>query len=120
VTTQNAALLITGDIEARGERALRKVADLDADVVIVPHHGSASSSTPDFVAATHPEWALVSAAHANRWGFPRTEVRGRWEDSGATMLVTGDSGAVTIELGSRGVRVRTERGRRARYWDPVS
>jgi competence protein ComEC len=112
--------LITGDIEARAERALLKAPDLAADVVIVPHHGSASSSTQDFVAATQPTWALVSAAYANRWGFPRPEVRRRWEEGGAAMLVTGDSGAVTIVLDSRGAHVRTERGRRARYWDPVS
>jgi competence protein ComEC len=120
VTTRSTSVLITGDIEDRGERALTAVADLRADVVIVPHHGSASSSSPSFVAATHAKWALVSAAHANRWGFPKPEVRRRWEEHGATVLVTGDSGAVTIELDSAGALVSTERRRRVRYWDPVS
>ena len=119
VAVHGRSILIAGDVEARGERALRAVANLAAEVVIVPHHGSASSSSADFVAATRPAWALVSAAHANRWGFPRPEVRQRWERRGATVLVTGDSGAITIELDARGALVRTERGRRVRYWDPV-
>ena len=119
VAVHGRSILIAADIEARGERALRAVANLAAEVVIVPHHGSASSSSADFVAATRPAWALVSAAHANRWGFPRPEVRQRWERRGATVLVTGDSGAITIELDARGALVRTERGRRLRYWDPV-
>ena len=113
VAAHDKSVLIAADIEARGERALRAVPDLAAEVVIVPHHGSASSSSADFVAATRPRWALVSAAHANRWGFPRPDVRQRWEQQGAAVLVTGDSGAITIELDAHGTR-RPDRTRPAR------
>jgi competence protein ComEC len=87
-----------------------------ADVVVVPHHGSATSSSPPFVAAVGARLAIVSAAHENRWGFPRSEVRDRWEQSGAVMVVTGDAGAVTVELGPAGVGVSTQRELRHRYW----
>ena len=115
VETSTSALLVTGDIERRGETSLLG-ASLAADVVVVPHHGSATSSSPPFVAAVGASLAIVSAAHANRWGFPRPEVRERWESGGAAMLVTGDSGAVTVELGAAGVAVSTQREVRHRYW----
>ena len=115
VETSTSALLVTGDIERRGEAALLDE-PLAADVVVVPHHGSATSSSPAFVAAVGASLAIVSAAHENRWGFPRPEVRERWERGGAAMLVTGDSGAVTVELGATGVAVSTQRDVRHRYW----
>ena len=115
VETDLSALLVTGDIERLGETALPQTS-LPADVVVVPHHGSATSSSPPFVAAVGARLAIVSAAHANRWGFPRAEVRERWESGGATVVVTGDSGAVTVELAPDGVGVSTQRELRHRYW----
>jgi competence protein ComEC len=115
VETSTSALLVTGDIERRAETALPAEA-LAADVVVVPHHGSATSSSPSFVAAVGASLAIVSAAHANRWGFPRADVRERWEQGGAAIVVTGDSGAVTVELGAAGVAVSTQREVRHRYW----
>ena len=74
------SLLVAGDIERRGESAaLAQALPLAADVVVVPHHGSATSSSPAFVAAVSADSAIVSAGFANRWGFPRPEVRERWE-----------------------------------------
>jgi competence protein ComEC len=110
------AVLIAGDIEARAERALPRER-LSADVVIVPHHGSATSSTTAFVAATHPVYALVSAGFGNRWGFPSRVVRRRWAQVGAALLVTGDVGAVTVALGPDGLTVSAERARWRRYWN---
>jgi competence protein ComEC len=115
VSARGGTLLVTGDIERRGESVLAGQ-PLAADVVVVPHHGSATSSSPSFVAAVGAEYAIVSAAFANRWGFPRPEVRERWQRSGAAMLVTGDVGAVTVELGTAGVTVSAERDGRHRYW----
>jgi competence protein ComEC len=120
ITTPTASLLITGDIESRGESSLQRQADVAADIVIVPHHGSATSSSASFVEATGAQLALVSAGHANRWGFPKPEVRQRWERNGAAVVVTGVSGAVTAELGEHGALVSTERDRRRHYWDAES
>jgi competence protein ComEC len=118
VTARRTSMLITGDIEALGERALLDTAFVPADVVVVPHHGSATSSSARLVAAAAARWALVSAGHANRWGFPRAEVRKRWEDAGARLLVTGDAGAITVRSTEVGAVLQTERHRRRRYWDP--
>jgi len=115
VTAGAATLLVTGDVERLGERALL-TQPIGADVVIVPHHGSATSSSPAFVAAVGASHAIVSAGFANRWGFPRPEVRQRWEQSGAVVVVTGDAGAVSVELGPERATVSTERDGRHRYW----
>jgi competence protein ComEC len=120
VTTSGGAILFTGDIERRGEYALAASSKLRSDVVIVPHHGSATSSSAAFVTAVRPAVAVVSAGHQNRWGFPRAEVRRRWEEAGATVIVTGDSGAVHIRLGTPTPRITVQRGGRRRYWDAES
>ncbi len=108
--------LITGDIEARGEDALLRAGELASDVVVVPHHGSSTSSSPAFVAATRPRYALVSAGYANRWGFPKPAVRARWAESGAAVAVTADGGALTVTLGERGAAVTAEREQHPHYW----
>jgi competence protein ComEC len=115
VSARGGALLVTGDIERRGENSLAGQ-PLFADVVVVPHHGSATSSSPSFVAAVGADHAIVSAGFANRWGFPRAEVRDRWQRAGAAMLVTGEAGAVTVELGAAGIAVSAQRDGRHRYW----
>ncbi len=116
VSASGGSVLITGDIEARGESAVARTGELASDVVIVPHHGSATSSSQAFVDAVRPKLALVSAGYANRWGFPKPTVRARWERAGARLAVTGDDGALTVAVGDAGAALTTERTRRARYW----
>lgn len=117
VAAAGGTLLIAGDIERRGEAAL-SAEPVAADVVVVPHHGSATSSSAAFVAAVDADYAIVSAGFANRWGFPRPEIRARWQESGARVVVTSESGAVNIEIGAAGVVVTGERDGRHRYWRP--
>lgn len=95
-------LLITGDIEATAEHALRAAAPegLRSQIVVVPHHGSRTSSTPAFVAATQADWALFSAGWRNRHGHPHPEVQRRWEGAGARTLSTGDAGSLEVRLGA--------------------
>lgn len=113
------SVLLTGDIEAPSERSLlQRDARIGADVAIVPHHGSKTSSSVPFVDAVSPVAAIVSAGHANRWGFPRDEVTRRWQAVGATILTTARHGAVRVRLcAAQGlVSVRHERERRRRFW----
>jgi competence protein ComEC len=118
------SVLLTGDIEGRAEGLLARTTDIDTDVVVVPHHGSLTSSSASFVAGVSPELAIVSAGHNNRWGFPRAEVRDSWVAAGARLLVTGEVGAVEVRLSPGGIETRAARGRRHRYWQaemgPVS
>lgn len=113
------ALLLTGDIEAAAERQLiQRRAMLGADVVVVPHHGSLTSSSVPFVASVHADVAVVSAAYGNRWGFPKDIVVERWQSQGAEVLNTADHGAVYVRACATGgvVEMRLEREERRRFW----
>ena len=111
--------LLTGDIEGPVERHLARSAALSAvDVVLVPHHGSRTSSRPALVEATRPSFAIVSSGYGNRWGFPVTEVVDRWRNAGAEVLNTAASGAITLRIcEDGGVRERREqRLHNRKYW----
>ena len=95
--------LLTGDIEARGERAvLRRRPRLPVDVVVAPHHGSNTSSGPALVAATRPAWVVFSTNWKNRWGFPAAPVRARWQSAGATLLSTERHGEIVLHFSPHG------------------
>jgi competence protein ComEC len=71
-------------------------------VVKVPHHGSPTSSTPAFVAATHPSLAVISCGRANHFGFPSADVLARWRAAGASIARTDEDGAVTVTIDATG------------------
>ena len=105
--------LITGDIEAEAERDIVRDGALAAvDVVVVPHHGSRTSSTQDFVTAVRPSWAVYAVGYRNRWNFPVRSVVERWEHAGAQSVRTSDSGAITFELAPGRVLVPPHEWRR--------
>jgi competence protein ComEC len=115
IETEHLSVLLTGDIERRGEAALADGDGFAADVVLVPHHGSATSSTAAFIRDAGARHAVVSAGYDNRWGFPREEVRARWEAAGAELHVTGDTGALAFRSASPD-RIGRLRLDRRRYW----
>lgn len=91
--------LLTGDIEKAAEKRLLESGSLSAvDLVVVPHHGSLTSSGEAFVRRLKPDVALVSAGFDNRWSLPRPAVVARWERSGARVLNTATSGAVRARM----------------------
>ncbi|MDH3615730.1 MAG: DNA internalization-related competence protein ComEC/Rec2 [Gammaproteobacteria bacterium] len=113
------SLLLTGDIEAGAEREIiEKNGPLVADAVVVPHHGSSTSSGVPFVDAVSPLVAIVSAGYGNRWGFPKERVVMRWQAVGAEVLDTATSGAVSLRLcAAGGLRdLRRDRYERRRFW----
>ncbi|MCL4800642.1 MAG: DNA internalization-related competence protein ComEC/Rec2 [Burkholderiales bacterium] len=115
VATPHGAVLLAGDIEAREEAALLALgAALDARVLLVPHHGSRTSSTPAFVAAVAPEHAVFAVGYRNRFGHPAGEVVARY--AGARHWRTDRDGAVTFTLSDAGLAVTAERERTRRYW----
>ena len=88
-----------GDIEAVVERRLRREALLSpTDLVVIPHHGSISSSERGFVEALAPRAAVASAGFANRWRMPRPEIVERWRRSGAEVYDTASDGALSFRL----------------------
>jgi len=120
VTHAAGSLLLSGDIESAAEYALLREhrAGLRADLVLVPHHGSRTSSTQAFVEQVGPRYALVSSGYINRYRFPREEVVARWEKRGAKVLNTANSGAIHFRMGADGRLYGPESYRETakRYW----
>lgn len=113
------ALLLTGDIEADSEREIIEKGLLNSiETIVVPHHGSLTSSSVPFVKAVSPKVAIVSAGYGNRWGFPKASVVTRWQAVGATVLNTATSGAVSLQLCTdSGIGpLRLDRRERHRFW----
>jgi competence protein ComEC len=96
-------LLLTGDITADAERALRLPQAL---VVKVPHHGSRTSSSPFLTEATRPRLAVVSSGARNPFGHPHPEVLERYRAQGAVVQRTDRDGSVHVATDGRRVWVR--------------
>lgn len=87
-----------------------------ADVLVAPHHGSLSSSTPAFLAAVHPRWIVIPVGHRNRYGHPHPEVLARYRATGATLARTDRDGAVTLRLQGDTIELERARETEKRYW----
>ena len=113
--------LLPGDIELAGERALvarwGRTGRLRADLLLVPHHGSRSSSSPGLVSAVRPAHAVVSSGFDNRWGFPHPEVVARYEAVGARVHNLADSGQLSVSISPSGVtKIINYRQNIAPFW----
>jgi competence protein ComEC len=115
VESKTGSALLTGDIEIRGENALIDAGLTPVQIVVVPHHGSRTSSSDAFVQASGAQLAVFSAGYRNRWGMPKVQVVQRWRDSGARVLSTSQSGAIEIDVGAS-LTVREHRKQGRRYW----
>jgi len=114
-----ARLLLTGDIAAGTETSVAAALGAGPRPVLqVPHHGSKSSSSADFIAAIRPEFAVVSAGWRNRFGHPRPEVLQRYAVAGVPVFNTAVDGAVQIEFPAAAPSYVTARWRllQRRYW----
>lgn len=111
-------VLLTGDIERRAERELlrRAPALLPAEALLVPHHGSASSSSNEFVEKVAPRHAVVAAGYRNAFGHPREEVLTRYRRLGAELLRTDLGGAVGLRIAGGRLATEAERDRARHYW----
>lgn len=119
VAAAGGSVLLAGDIEAAGERELldRSGGKVMSDVVLVPHHGSRSSSSPRFVRRVGAAHAIHSVGHLNSFRHPHPGVWARWAEAGAHQWRTDAQGAVVVEVDVGGVvRVDTQRSQAPRYW----
>lgn len=112
-------VLLAGDIEAAQERSLvaSSAASLPADLLLAPHHGSATSSSAAFLQAVSPAWAIFQVGYRNRFRHPADRVVRRYEAAGIALLRSDHDGAITVRLRA-GAPPVIERYRRDsdRYW----
>ena len=98
--------LLEGDAEKRIERLMPAAGEVRADLLKVGHHGSATSSTAEFLSAVRPRYAVISAGAHNPFGYPRPEVLARLQGLGVATFRTDAHGAVSFYLDGRGVEPR--------------
>ncbi len=97
-TLGGARVLLPGDIEAGAEREVVMLYGLQSDLVIVPHHGSITSSSKAFVAATRPLEGWVSNAQRKGWQMPHPVVVQNWSGAGTRLRETATSGSLMTRM----------------------
>ena len=102
------AFLLTGDAERPIERRMVEAAEpLRADVLKIPHHGSRTSSTAQFLDAVSPAFAVISLGFENSYGFPNPDVLARLAERHAAVFRTDLDGLVTIRSDGQLLHVET-------------
>lgn len=112
-------LLLSGDIEKGVEHDLvDRLGDaLAADILLAPHHGSLSSSSPALLNRVRPDWVVVSAGYRNRFGHPHEAVVARLQARDIAIADTASWGAVMIELEPlQSPRLSAWRRHQSYYW----
>jgi competence protein ComEC len=89
---------LEGDAEAPIEQAMLAEPGLASTLLKVGHHGSITSTRPEFLARVHPEWAVISCGLHNRYGHPRTEVLQALQEAKVRTFSTDINGAVCFRL----------------------
>jgi competence protein ComEC len=117
VTAGEQSILLTGDIGRVQEDELigSQGKKLKSTVLLVPHHGGATSSTLPFLQVVKPEVALFQVGYRNRYHHPRADVFERYGGMGIKRLRSDDSGAIIIQFGEA-LQVERYRESQARYW----
>ncbi len=121
ITWGQQRVLLTGDVPSKQEAHILAREDADAlrstTLLIAAHHGSHTSSSPAWIAATQPQWVAYTVGYRNRYGHPHAPVVQRFAAAGTQAVRTDQAGATTWRLSADG-RVAVERSRmeQGRYW----
>ncbi|NLL71039.1 MAG: MBL fold metallo-hydrolase [Epulopiscium sp.] len=111
VKDEHFSVLLTGDIEALAEEeVISSGKDLHADVLQVPHHGSSSSSTQDFLQKVNPKYSILSLAADNKYGHPHKEVMERLVKLDTEILRTDEQGTIVASYQGDALVIETEKG----------
>jgi competence protein ComEC len=118
ISIANRHILLTADIEKASEAELldRHPDKLAAALLVVPHHGSRTSSTVKFISAVRPRYAVFTAGYRNRFGHPKQDIVQRYADSGAALLRSDQDGAILVDMNAGQLRIERYRYTHSRYW----
>jgi len=117
ISSHSQRIVLTGDIEQAAEALiLQRYKNLqDIDVLVVPHHGSKTSSTPEFVQSLTAKIAIMPVGWRNRFGFPHSSVVKRYQAINSGIFLTSESGAITYK--SKGKEIHQFHLHNRSYWD---
>jgi competence protein ComEC len=118
ISTGAQSVLLAADIEHDSEQRLMRLHPgmLPATLLVVPHHGSSSSSEPSFVAKVHPRYAVFTSGYRNRFGHPRPEVVSRYREAQTELMRSDADGAILVEMDANTIEVERYRETHRRYW----
>jgi competence protein ComEC len=107
VSMGSASVLFPGDVMADAEKELitLNAGKLKNRILIAPHHGSKTSSTPLFIQAVGPESVIVSASWSNRRTLPHPTVLTRYHQAGCQIYNTAENGAIMIQIRGNGLKI---------------
>ncbi len=122
ITAQGQRLLLPADIEALSEEELieRSPEALAAEILIAPHHGSKTSSTPEFLDVVSPCWAIFTVGYRNHFGHPKPQVVARYQERHIELLRTDQTGAIALAVENNRLVVTTARSRFPHYWEELT
>jgi competence protein ComEC len=100
------AFLLAGDLDLAGEKRLQNQS-LHAAVLKVGHHGSATSTSDDFLDQVRPSWAVISVGKYNKFHHPHPSTLKRLQAKGVKVLRTDLNGAVTVQTDGRSLVVNS-------------
>lgn len=110
------SFLLTGDIERGREKAiLQSDADIDVNILKIPHHGSKTSSIKEFLYATSPGLGIISAGYKNRYNHPDPSVTERLKRQKIPYLLTATHGSIQVETDGELLEVRCFDGYKRRW-----
>lgn len=113
------AILLPADIEKKAERRLIEReghAGLAADILVAPHHGSRTSSTPEFLDAVHPRYVAFPVGYRNRYRHPHPLVLERYRAADVRLYDSPSAGAIEFRLTGAGIMTSVYREVHRRYW----
>lgn len=104
----NCKILFTGDIQEETEKFLVEE-DLSSNILMVPHHGSNTSSTENFINCVNPEVAIISSGINNRFKFPHQDVLERYKNRNVKIYQTKDDGMIEIYSNRLGWKIKASK-----------
>ncbi|WP_246182155.1 ComEC/Rec2 family competence protein [Pandoraea capi] len=122
VSSRRHSALLAADAEAPQERAMllrggaAPASTVRSDILLAPHHGSSTSSTPAFVAAVSPRHVVFQAGYRNKFGHPKAPVMERYRAIGARLWQSVAHGGVRFSTAPDGIEVQAYREQYRRYW----
>lgn len=118
VSSAYGSVLLTGDIEKQAEMSLLKSYgdNLKADILLVPHHGSRTSSTKEFISTVSPDYAFFPVGYRNRFGFPKQDIISRYETHGIETLVSYETGEISAKFRDGSLQIDKFRTKNRRFW----
>lgn len=118
VTTLHGSVLLPGDINRKVEAHLLQHDrdSLASNVLVVPHHGSRTSSSEAFIRQVNPDYAIFTVGYRSRYGHPHSEIVNRYREQGSSLWRSDYDGAILLRFAQGGIQADAWRKLNHRFW----